>query len=102
MEMRYFCSKLGQIVELNLERLDHIYERHSELQDFAIELELTIKNPDIILQKITGELLLIHWFENVINGKFITAVVINDQVKERKWVVTAFTTRSCPKGELYE
>ena len=102
MDIEYLCLKLGQIIELNTERLDHIFERHPELQDFESELELTVRNPEIILQKQTGELLLIRWFENVINGKFITAVVINDQITERKWVVTAFITRRCPKGELYE
>lgn len=82
--------------------MNHIFERHPELQDFESELELTIRNPEIILQKQTGELLLIRWFENVIDGKIITAVVINDQITKRKWVVTSFITRSCPKGGLYE
>lgn len=102
MNKEYFCSQLGHSVELSKERLVHIFERHPELQDFADELELTINNPEFILKKVTGELLLIRWFRHVINGKFITAVVVNNESFERKWVVTAFITRKSPKGELYE
>ncbi len=102
MNIAYFCSKLGQIIELNSDRLDHIFKRHSELQDFPNELELTIISPDLILKKFTGELLLIRWFQHVINGKFITAVVITDELNDRKWVVTAFVSRKIPSGELYE
>lgn len=102
MNLEYYCSQLGQKIELNTERLDHIFERHPELQDLANELELTIKDPEIILKKVTGELLLIRWFHNVINGKFITAVVVNNQAHGRKWVVTAFVSRKCPTGDLYE
>ncbi len=102
MQTEYLCLKLGQIIELSPERLSHILQRHVELRDFLLEFELTINNPEFILQKQAGELLLIRWFENIINGKFITAVVINDQTLDRKWIITAFITRTCPKGELYE
>ncbi len=61
-----------------------------------------MKNPEMILLKITGELLLIRWFQHVINGKFIVAVVVNSETSNRKWVVTAFVSRKCPIGELYE
>lgn len=102
MNREYFCSKLRQRVELTKERLTHILERHPELLDFPDELQLTINSPEVILKKVTGELLLIRWFHHVINGKFISVVVINDEVSDRKWVVTAFVSRKSPSGELYE
>lgn len=49
MEIEYLCLKLGQIIELNTGRLNHVFERHLELQDFESELELAIRKPEIVL-----------------------------------------------------
>lgn len=82
---KYFCKKLVGQIELSKERLAHIQDRH----------------PDLILLKPTGEILLIHWFPHVLNGKFLTVVVIIDDSLNRNWIITAFVTRKLPKGDLY-
>ena len=102
MKTVYFCLKLAQNIELQIERLDHILDRHPELCSLLTELSLTIQNPELVLLKETGELLFIRWFKDVLNGKFMTVVVIKSDTINRWWVVTAFVTRKLPHGELYE
>lgn len=98
----YLSISLGKTIELSQNRFNHILDRHLELKAFLYEFDITIARPDLVLQKDTGEILFIKWFDNVLSGKFITVVVICDELLNRNWVITAFITRSCPKGKLYE
>jgi hypothetical protein len=83
-----------QPVRITTERLNHIYRNHPEMQDQLEMLVETIKNPDLVTEGDSGELLAIKRYQKtpVSENKFL--VVVYKQVEEmNSFVITAYFTR---------
>lgn len=95
-----FCQVFERDLHLTNERKEHILIRHPELRSFKEEFQQACHTPDFLLKKSTGEILLVRWYSQIFNGKFMVVVVRT--TPERIWIVTAFLSRKKPIGELYE
>ena len=96
----FSCPYLGGQVELNEERERHIRDGHGELLPERVELiELTLAAPERIQRKIPDDnsLQFCRWHHDL--GKYIVVVVVNDS-RPRKWIVTAYVTHRLPGGEI--
>jgi hypothetical protein len=87
---------------MSRERLEHIAANHPELlPDNMEQLEKTIREPELvrISSRMAMANILYRWFDEVLGGKYIAAVVMcGTDEKPRNWLITAYITRSIPKG----
>ncbi|NVM28132.1 MAG: hypothetical protein HWN65_04755 [Candidatus Helarchaeota archaeon] len=82
-------SKNDVPIRLPKERWFHITEEHSEMAGYYFEVLETIKDPEIIYEGKTEELIAIKTIEE---GKFLV-VMYREIDKEDGFVITAFLTR---------
>jgi hypothetical protein len=98
---RIVSDALGHAVELTDERESHIQSQHSDLlPGFRTLLLDTIAQPEAVYVSARDQeaLLLTRWFDHLLGGKHIVAIVARDVAQSRHWVVTAFLARRLPKG----
>ena len=80
----------------------HITARHPDLlPDNREQLEKTIREPELV--RTSGRMImakiLYRWFDDLLGGKYIAAVVMCETGEPaRNWLMTAYITRSIPKG----
>ena len=99
----FFCPYLSCAVELTVERLKHITERHPGiLPKYQQQLEATLSNPDQIRQSAidANALLFSKWFDTIRTGRYLIAVVISNSDSQRHWIITVYTARNFSKGEI--
>lgn len=100
----FLCPYLNSLVELTIERFQHISDTHPDLlPNFLQEVELTIAAPDQVRRSSHSQnaLLFARWFESILDGKYIVVVVKTDvEPNKRHWIVTAYIARKLTGGSL--
>ena len=100
---RFPCPYLNAQVELTEERRAHITFRHPELLPaHEHALRQTLAQPDEVRrdEHYPHTRLLSRWFDDLLGGKLIVAVVVSDLQANRHWIVTAYLTRGPARGDL--
>ncbi len=102
--MFFSCPPLGSDVELTDERRAHVEQRHPEIVHVGWDAIYTAaEDPDCILtdRNYPQTWLLVQWREDVLRGKYVVAVIRQDDEPSRRfWLVTAYISRKPPSGEV--
>ncbi len=99
---KIFCTFLNEYIEFSQDRIDHILERHPEMDKILKEkIVFVISDPDIILKssKTDSGMLFSKWFSDVLFGKYVVVVILSEE-KKRHWIVTSYITRRLSQGEI--
>jgi hypothetical protein len=101
---QFLCSYLKSKVDVSEERLSHIATNHPDLlpDNMAVLIE-TIKEPEFVRvsNRMPKAKILYRWFDNLLGGKYVAAVVMSETGESsRNWLMTAYITRSLPKGDF--
>ena len=99
---RYFdCPYLGGRVELTGEREAYIRMRHPEalLERYLAD---TLAQPDLIQPDPNHRrtLRFTRWYDDLIGGKHLIVVVVEDVVGNRPWIVTVHAARKPRRGAI--
>jgi hypothetical protein len=103
MAQSFPCPYLNTAIELTDERFQHIIETHpGTLPTYLAELAETLADPDLIRasDRDSSALLFSKWFETIRSGRYLVVVVVNQTETERHWIVTIYTTRKIPGGQI--
>ena len=91
------CPNLGDPVELNDEREQHISEGHGELLlSRSVYISFALASPDRIQRKIPEDnsLQFCRWYNDL--GTYVVVAVVSDP-GPGKWIVTAYVTHRLPR-----
>lgn len=97
--MNYFINYEGQLVILDEEVKEIVFNKHPETQMFADRIGSTLGAPDIVKQSKTSKRakLYYHFFDDILQGNYFVVVV--KQV-ERNYVSTFYITDKVKEGEV--
>ncbi len=88
-------------LKLSEKVLDHIVTRHPEVKAHGHEIVETVRNPDLIVRGLKGELKALRFYPELpIGSKYL--VVVYRQFHQEKVIITAYFTSSVAKvkGEI--
>jgi len=101
---RFPCPWLRGDVELTQEREQHIQERHPDLLPVhRYKLAEVVAEPDMIRRSVRADAarLFSRWYTDVRSGRHVVVVVLSEpSLSARRWIVTAYSTRSLAVGEI--
>lgn len=88
-------------IKLSRKVLDHIVTRHPEVKTYTHEIVETVRNPDLVVRGLMGELKALKFYPALrIGAKYL--VVIYRESREEKVIITAYFTSNVArvKGEI--
>ena len=90
-------------MNLTDERKKHIADNHPDLLPrYEEQIREALNNPDQIRisERFKNAHLFSKWFDNILGGKYIVAVVVSEEWPEdRHWIITAYITRRLSGGK---
>jgi len=92
----HYCPHLNTSVELSDERVQHIANRHPELlPEYLTLLSEVLRAPDNVRpsSRLINALLFSKYYADIMGGKHLVVVVVNEPAAKRSWIVTAYFTR---------
>jgi hypothetical protein len=91
-------------VELTDEREGHIREKHADVLEGGFDLlALVLAEPDLVRRdaQAPNTLKFSRWYDGDDRGRYAVVIVVRDQgTATRNWVVTAFSARRIPEGDV--
>jgi hypothetical protein len=99
--VRFSCPYLAGEVELTEEREKHIGERHPELlPKIGERIRMTLAEPHEVRQsaRSADARLFSRWFDDIMGGKHVVVVVVNERRTRRHWVITAYVVSKLGQG----
>jgi len=88
-------------IKLSKRVVNHITRRHPEVKDHVHKIAETVRNPDIIIKGMRGELKALKFYSELhIGPKYL--VVVHREIHEEKVIITAYFTSNVArvKGEI--
>lgn len=97
--MNYFIDHECQLVFLDEEVNNLVFNKHPETQQFADRVARTLRDPDIVKQSKTSKKvkLFYRFFNDILQGKYFVVVV--KQV-EQYYISTFYITDKVKEGEI--
>lgn len=101
---RFPCPHLNGDVELTDERERHIAAHHPDLMaEHSARIAETLSDPDEVRTDTDypNTRVFLRWCDELREGKYVAVAVISDQpLGSRHWIVTAFLARKPPRGDI--
>jgi len=88
-------------IKLSKKVLDHIVARHPEVKTYMHEIVGTVRNPDLVVRGLRGELKALKFYSTLpIGSKYL--VVVYREFHDEKVIITAYFTSNIArvKGEV--
>jgi len=88
-------------VRLSKKVLEHIVARHPEVKDYTREIGEAVRNPDLVVGELRGELKALKFYRALhIGSKYL--VVVYREFDDEKVIITAYFTSNVArvKGEV--
>jgi len=88
-------------MRLSKKVLDHIVARHPEVKDYTREIAEAVRNPDLVVRGLRGELKALKFYPALrVGSKYL--VVVYREFHDEKVIITAYFTSNLDrvKGEV--
>jgi len=83
-------------VRLSRKVLDHIVSRHPEVKAYTGEISEAVRNPDLVVRGLRGELKALKFYPRLpIGSKYL--VVVYREFDDEKVIITAYFTSNLAK-----